>query len=447
MGFSTFQGTEYSIMDVTEAIETDSGGQTVLTTFQVTIAVLSGIFSFITVLGNLLVLFAFCVERRLRTYINYFIVALSFADLVAGAFTMPLYTVYWVLGFWPFGTALCDIYMYINHVFIHISLLGILVLAVDRYQAVYQPLKHLQKRTLRHASFMISIFYIIPFTLWLPWCLLWPYFAGARRIRDGFCYPQYVVDSLAFSILAPICFFWIPAPIISVLYWRIYVVIRRRSSQKRGPVMMQELETSSNSCKTKQQANTVPPSTNQDIADPELGHDNPGFEPNFQGESGDTSGNAPQIDSTGQNRASLAPDTPKLHTRKSQLPILDSIDQQVTHQSSKRQAEGKIPRAASSSIRRTGRESRNESNRATRTLTLIFVVLIVSSLPWSILVIVYALCPKCIPLVLYQSSVYIAHMNSTVNPFCYAIANPLYLQAISKLVCCGRRTTGRGSRR
>ena len=48
------------------------------------------------------------------------------------------------------------------------------------------------------------------------------------------------------------------------------------------------------------------------------------------------------------------------------------------------------------------RESSKESNRATRTLTLIFIVLLVSSIPWSIIVLIQSLCPTCLPLVLYQ---------------------------------------------
>ncbi|XP_033630316.1 muscarinic acetylcholine receptor M3-like [Asterias rubens] len=214
-----------------------------LSDWQIFIASASAVFSSITVLGNLLVLYAFCAERRLRTYTNYYIVGLSIADLVAGAFTMPMYTVYWVLGYWPLGDALCDTYLYVNHVFLHVSVLAILVLAFDRYQAVSQPLKHLQRRTLSHACYMIGIAYVVPILIWLPYIIIWPYITGSTKTAYT-CIPYYVIESLTFSILAPIIFFWIPFPIISFMYWRIYLVMKSKKTQRRGRVMMQELSTS-----------------------------------------------------------------------------------------------------------------------------------------------------------------------------------------------------------
>ena len=353
-----------------------------LDTKQITIAVASAIFSFITVLGNLLVLYAFCAERRLRTYTNYYIVGLSFSDLVAGAFTMPMYSIYWVLGYWPFGAALCDIYMYLNHAFLHITVLGILVLAIDRYQAVSQPLRHLQMRTVRHASSMISVSYVIPFLLWLPYTILWPYIVGERRIIPGACIPQYVIDSLIFSILAPICFIWIPLPIISVLYWRIYVVIRSKKKQRKGPVMMQELSTSTSS-RAPMVGDKAPSisgkalshdphqpvimndtTTDTDTNARELGHGNLGFEPNEV------------LENDGRLQNTVSSETPKV-AKASHLHYRQKSTQK-------------------------DQESKKDSNRATRTLTLIFIVLLVSSVPWSILVIIRCLCPTCVPLVLYQ---------------------------------------------
>ena len=371
---TTFDDTEFDF-NGTQATLYPSEGLP-LDTGQIIIAAASVVVSFITVLGNLLVLYAFCAERRLRTYTNYYIVGLSFSDLVAGAFTMPMYSIYWVLGYWPFGAALCDIYLYLNHAFIHITVLGILVLAIDRYQAVSQPLRHLQMRTLSHASFMITIAYLIPSLIWLPYTILWPYIVGERRIIPGLCYPQYIVDSFFFTILVPICFIWIPLPIISVLYWRIYVVIRSKKKQRKGPVMMHDLDSTSTSNRAPNVSEGVslrnlqqPVIMNDITIDTdtnarELGHGNLGFEPNEVLENDGRFQNTASGESLEVIKVSHLHDQPK-PSKKDQ-------------------------------------GSKKDSNRATRTLTLIFIVLMVSSVPWSILVIIQCLCPTCLPLVLYQ---------------------------------------------
>ena len=173
----------------------------------VVVATFSCTTSFITVVGNVLVIYAYCTTKQLRTYTNYFIVSLAVSDIVAGAITMPLYSVYWILGYWPFSDFLCDAYLYINHVFIHISIMAIVVIAYDRWQALEMPIQHLRKRTFRHASLLITVTYLLPILIWLFACFLWPYFAGERKIEDGRCYPQYVEDSLVFSCLAPCILF------------------------------------------------------------------------------------------------------------------------------------------------------------------------------------------------------------------------------------------------
>ena len=198
-----------------------------LTPQNLTIAVFSGIINTITLFGNFLVLYAYCTTPKLRTYTNYFVVSLAISDIIAGGITMPIYSVYWVLGYWPFSNAFCDAYLYINHVFIHISIMAIVVIAYDRWQALAKPFQHLRKRTWKHAMCLISLSYIIPFLVWLPGCLLWPYMHGGRTIPSDNCYPQYVSDSLVFSCFAPIIMFWCPVSLVVLLYWRIIVIIHR----------------------------------------------------------------------------------------------------------------------------------------------------------------------------------------------------------------------------
>jgi len=53
--------------------------------------------------GNLLVIMAFRVDSQLQRVSNYFLLSLAVADFAIGAVSMPLFTVYLLLGRWPLG--------------------------------------------------------------------------------------------------------------------------------------------------------------------------------------------------------------------------------------------------------------------------------------------------------------------------------------------------------
>ena len=99
-----------------------------------------------TVTGNGLILIAFWKSRRLRTYFNYFICSMAFADLSVGAINMPVSSIQFFSGRWPFGPRACLIFSIIDHIFVHVSVLSVVVIAIDRYKSLADPLLHLRRR-------------------------------------------------------------------------------------------------------------------------------------------------------------------------------------------------------------------------------------------------------------------------------------------------------------
>jgi len=65
------------------------------------ICVVAAILSVVTAGGNLLVVISYRMDRHLQTVSNYFLLSLSLADFTIGVVSMPLYTAYLVLGYWP----------------------------------------------------------------------------------------------------------------------------------------------------------------------------------------------------------------------------------------------------------------------------------------------------------------------------------------------------------
>jgi len=72
----------------------------------VAIASIAALLSVATSGGNLLVIAAFRVDSQLQRVSNYFLLSLAVADFAIGAVSMPLFTVYLLLGRWPLGKLL-----------------------------------------------------------------------------------------------------------------------------------------------------------------------------------------------------------------------------------------------------------------------------------------------------------------------------------------------------
>lgn len=199
----------------------------------VLIVLLTGMLSLVTVIGNILVVVSFKVNRQLKTVNNYFLLSLAVADLIIGVISMNLYTAYLVMGYWAMGNWACDLWLAIDYVASNASVMNLLVISFDRYFSVTRPLTYRAKRTTKRAGMMIGLAWVVSLVLWAPAILLWKYFEGERTVPSDECYIQFLSEP-TITFCTAMAAFYLPVTIMSVLYWRIYKETEKRSKELAG---------------------------------------------------------------------------------------------------------------------------------------------------------------------------------------------------------------------
>ncbi|XP_006001205.1 muscarinic acetylcholine receptor M5 [Latimeria chalumnae] len=194
----------------------------------ITIATVTAIVSFITIIGNLLVIVSFKVNSQLKTVNNYYLLSLAFADLIIGIFSMNLYTPYILLGHWSLGSLACDLWLAMDYVASNASVMNLLVISFDRYFSITRPLTYRAKRTPKRAGILIGLAWFISLILWAPAILCWQYFVGKRTVLPGECHIQFLSEPVI-TFGTAIAAFYIPVSVMTVLYWRIYKETEKRT--------------------------------------------------------------------------------------------------------------------------------------------------------------------------------------------------------------------------
>ncbi|XP_022596580.1 5-hydroxytryptamine receptor 2B isoform X2 [Seriola dumerili] len=96
-----------------------------------------------TIGGNILVILAVSLERKLQNATNYFLMSLAVADLLVGLLVMPiaLVTVLYNSG-WPLPEFLCPIWLFLDVLFSTASIMHLCAISLDRYIAIKKPIQH-----------------------------------------------------------------------------------------------------------------------------------------------------------------------------------------------------------------------------------------------------------------------------------------------------------------
>ncbi|XP_036451446.1 trace amine-associated receptor 7c-like [Colossoma macropomum] len=172
-------------------------------------------------------------RKELHTPTNMLILSLSVADLLVGLFVMPVNIMQLIDSCWYLGKVACSIFPLINNLSMSASLCNLILIAVDRYIAISDPLLYSSRVTVCKASMFI----------FLGWCFSLLYVIILMYINDHLtpsqisskCYGECVlVIKHSWVIVDLVVFFITPCSVILVLYSLIFNVARRQAKAVRA---------------------------------------------------------------------------------------------------------------------------------------------------------------------------------------------------------------------
>ncbi|KAK7891771.1 hypothetical protein WMY93_023734 [Mugilogobius chulae] len=380
--------------------------------------------SLVTVAGNTLVLLSIKVNRRLRTVNNYFLLSLAVADLIIGLFCMNLSSLHLLLGRWPLGGAVCDIWLVLDYAVSSASVMNLLIISLDRYFCVTRPLSYPTWRTGKMAGLMIGSAWVLSFVLWTPPILRWQRDGGRRMVPENDCYIR-LLKSPAVTLGTSLPSFYLPALAMVGLYGRVSAHSRSRLVPvKRGSGGKRRFSTPSF-----KELNVVMRRNRSWSSEPEMRTE------------------------LSQNINQSEPSTPKHgHNRKSHRSPVDSspsglsdlnrLDPDSSSALDLHRAASVVFSRSCSSLRSSGRTHRRvlaRERRVTRTILSILLAFILTWTPYNVMAVVAAFCHFCVPRQVWRLGCWLCYVNSAMNPCCYALCNASFRKTFCSLLRCRGR--------
>ncbi|KFQ88570.1 Histamine H3 receptor, partial [Phoenicopterus ruber ruber] len=196
------------------------------------LAFLMVLLAVVTILGNVLVILAFIMDRNLRHRSNYYFLNLAISDFAVGVFCIPLYIPYAVTGKWHLGRGLCKLWLVMDYLLCTSSVFNIVLISYDRFLSVTKAVSYRAQQgiTSKPIVKMVAI-WILAFLLYCPAILFWELVARQSVVPADQCYAEFF-NNWYFLLCASTLEFL--GPLLSVTSFNVHIFHNIQRRQRLG---------------------------------------------------------------------------------------------------------------------------------------------------------------------------------------------------------------------
>ncbi|KAK2814484.1 hypothetical protein Q5P01_000397 [Channa striata] len=201
------------------------------------IYILLSFISLLTVFLNLLVIVSISHFRQLHTPTNLLLLSLAVSDFLVGLFVMPFHILL-TEPCWLLGDLVCVLYYFLNFIIVYASVLNMVLISVDRYVAICDPLRYSTRITQKK----VQIFVLLCWSYCVFYSFLFLYENLKQPGSYNSCYGECVINIIgAVDIVMNFIF---PISTIVILYLRVFVVAVSQARAMRSHITAVKLQSS-----------------------------------------------------------------------------------------------------------------------------------------------------------------------------------------------------------
>ncbi|KAJ8373479.1 hypothetical protein SKAU_G00040590 [Synaphobranchus kaupii] len=332
-------------------------------------------------------------------------VDLAVADLLLAVLVLPLYVYSEFLGgIWTLNTYICDALMTMDVMLCTASILNLCAISVDRYIAVVVPLKYNRNQFSMRQLVLISATWVLSFGVASPVIF------GLNQVPGRNASVCRLEDD-SFVVYSSICSFFVPCPVMLLLYYWMFRDLRRwsagrRSNLLRGGDRRFSLGLAGLRHHGRSKVKYLMPS--------------PSPSPNAAEPTGLVPGSPVPVSDNDNDPVTTQMDS-----------VSDAEGPQRARQSGPR-ANGLRRHASGKSSRVSGRE-----RKAMKVLPVVVGVFLACWTPFFVVHVTKVLCLSCsIGQTLISVVTWLGYVNSAINPIIYTAFNTEFRNVFHKLLCC-----------